>query len=72
MSMAAREESMRRFKDNPETRIFISSLRCGGTGLDLTTANKCILIDLWWNNAVEQQVNILIYPLHTFSQANQS
>jgi hypothetical protein len=34
----------------------IASLKAGGTGLNLTMANKCILVDLWWNEAVEQQV----------------
>jgi SNF2 family DNA or RNA helicase len=33
----------------------IASLKAGGTGLNLTMANKCILVDLWWNEAVEQQ-----------------
>lgn len=49
---------MKNFENDPETRIMISSLRVGGTGLDLAMANKCILLDLWWNHAVEQQVNI--------------
>lgn len=34
----------------------IASLKAGGTGLSLTMARKCILIDLWWNEAIEQQV----------------
>ncbi|KAK2766795.1 hypothetical protein FQN54_006109 [Arachnomyces sp. PD_36] len=55
MPIAAREIAMKRFREDLDTRIMISSLRCGGTGLDLTMANKCILIDLWWNIAVEQQ-----------------
>ncbi|KAF3483061.1 TPR domain-containing protein [Arthroderma uncinatum] len=44
------------FRENPETRVLISSLRTGGTGLDLTVATKCLLVDLWWNEAIEQQV----------------
>ncbi|EEH49370.2 uncharacterized protein PADG_05449 [Paracoccidioides brasiliensis Pb18] len=36
-------------------RILISTLRTGGTGLYLTPTNKCILVDLWWNEAIEHQ-----------------
>lgn len=34
----------------------ISSLRTGGVGLNLTMANKCILVDPWWNEAIQDQV----------------
>jgi len=33
----------------------ISSTRCGGLGLNLTCANRVILVDLWWNIAIEAQ-----------------
>lgn len=56
MPIAARDTVMEKFREDQETRILICSLRAGGTGLDLTAANKCILVDLWWNSAVEQQV----------------
>ena len=35
--------------------IFILSLKAGGTGLNLTTANHVIHFDRWWNPAVENQ-----------------
>ncbi|MCS4488851.1 DEAD/DEAH box helicase [Streptococcus sciuri] len=34
---------------------FLISLRAGGVGLNLTGADTVILIDLWWNPAVEMQ-----------------
>lgn len=34
---------------------FLISLKAGGVGLNLTGANTVILIDLWWNPAVEMQ-----------------
>lgn len=37
----------------------ISSLKTGGVGLDLSAANKCILLDLWWNEALQEQVSQL-------------
>jgi SNF2 family DNA or RNA helicase len=38
-----------------EVRIFLASLKAGGTGLNLTGADMVILYDLWWNPAVEEQ-----------------
>ena len=55
-SIASRHDDIDQFRKSSETRIMISSLKAGGTGLNLTMANKCILVDLWWNEAVEQQV----------------
>lgn len=37
----------------------ISSLKTGGVGLNLTMANKCILVDPWWNEAIQDQVGEL-------------
>ena len=31
------------------------SLKAGGTGLNLTSANHVVLYDRWWNPAVEDQ-----------------
>lgn len=38
-----------------ETDFFLISLKAGGTGLNLTTADYVILLDPWWNPAVEDQ-----------------
>ncbi len=35
--------------------FFLISLKAGGTGLNLTAANYVILLDPWWNPAVESQ-----------------
>lgn len=35
--------------------MFLISLKAGGVGLNLTGADAVILIDLWWNPAVENQ-----------------
>jgi SNF2 family DNA or RNA helicase len=43
-------------KSSPEgPRIFILSLKAGGTGLNLTAANRVFHFDRWWNPAVEDQ-----------------
>lgn len=38
-----------------EGRVFLLSLRAGGTGLNLTGADWVIHLDPWWNPAVEDQ-----------------
>ena len=38
-----------------EKSLFLISLKAGGTGLNLTGASVVILVDLWWNPAVEDQ-----------------
>jgi len=35
--------------------VFISSLKAGGTGLNLTAADHVFLLDPWWNPAAEDQ-----------------
>ncbi len=49
-----RELPIRRFQDG-EVPIFLISLKAGGVGLNLTTADTVIHYDPWWNPAVENQ-----------------
>lgn len=49
-----RLEMVNQFNDG-EKNIFLISLKAGGTGLNLTSADMVILVDLWWNPAVEDQ-----------------
>lgn len=50
-----REGAVTRFKKDKNTRIFLISLKAGGTGLNLTEADYVYLVDPWWNPAAEQQ-----------------
>ncbi len=51
-----REHMVTRFQNEPDgPRIFILSLKAGGTGLNLTRANHVFHFDRWWNPAVEDQ-----------------
>lgn len=43
------------FNKKKRTKVFLISLKAGGTGLNLTSAEKVIHIDPWWNPAVENQ-----------------
>lgn len=54
-SSKQREQSVNRFQENENLRVFLISLKAGGTGLNLTAADYVYLIDPWWNPAVENQ-----------------
>ncbi len=43
------------FQDRPEIPLFLISLKAGGVGLNLTAADYVILLDPWWNPAIEAQ-----------------
>lgn len=50
-----RLEQVDKFNLSPEIPIFLISLKAGGTGLNLTSADYVIHYDPWWNPAVESQ-----------------
>jgi superfamily II DNA or RNA helicase len=50
-----REEQVVLFQEDEQTRVFLISLKAGGTGLNLTRAEYVFLVDPWWNPAVENQ-----------------
>ncbi len=50
-----RGEKVATFQDDPTVRVFLISLKAGGTGLNLTEADYVYLVDPWWNPAVENQ-----------------
>ncbi|MFD5916509.1 DEAD/DEAH box helicase [Kitasatospora sp. NPDC058201] len=52
---ASRDELVERFQSPGGPRVFLLSLKAGGTGLNLTAANQVIHLDRWWNPAVEDQ-----------------
>jgi SNF2 family DNA or RNA helicase len=49
-----RARPVRRFQEGG-TPIILVSLKAGGAGVNLTTADTVILYDPWWNPAVEAQ-----------------
>ncbi len=46
---------VRAFENDTEACVFLISLKAGGTGLNLTAASYVVLLDPWWNPAVEAQ-----------------
>ncbi|MFA8451650.1 MAG: SNF2-related protein [Bacteroidales bacterium] len=55
VSRQKRDEMVEDFQNKKHVKIFILSIKAGGTGLNLTAANHVIHYDLWWNPAVESQ-----------------
>lgn len=50
-----RQEIVDRFNSDPDVRLFLISLKAGGTGLNLASADMVVIYDPWWNPAVEHQ-----------------
>ncbi|UOQ50754.1 DEAD/DEAH box helicase [Hymenobacter cellulosivorans] len=50
-----RATTVARFQMDDSVRVFLISLKAGGTGLNLTEADYVYLVDPWWNPAVENQ-----------------
>lgn len=46
---------VKEFNSSDSVKVFLISLKAGGTGLNLTSANLVIHFDPWWNPAVEDQ-----------------
>jgi SNF2 family DNA or RNA helicase len=50
-----RAAQVERFQSDDNVRVFLISLKAGGTGLNLTEADYVYIVDPWWNPAAENQ-----------------
>jgi SNF2 family DNA or RNA helicase len=50
-----RQSLIDRFTNDESVRLFLISLKAGGSGLNLMAADTVIIYDPWWNPAVESQ-----------------
>lgn len=50
-----RDSVIQEFNSNPDIQVGIFSLKAGGVGINLTSADYVFLYEPWWNPAVEQQ-----------------
>ncbi len=66
-SVADRQKEIKRFEEDPEIGSFFISLKAGGTGLNLTSADYVFILDPWWNPAAELQA---ISRAHRIGQKN--
>ena len=58
-----RIELVDEFNENPEIKVFLISLKAGGTGLNLTGADVVIHYDPWWNLSTENQATDRAYRI---------
>ncbi|WP_455487360.1 SNF2-related protein, partial [Clostridium sp.] len=50
-----RVEMVKEFNESEDLKIFLISLKAGGTGLNLTSSDLVLHFDPWWNPAIEDQ-----------------
>ncbi|MEG1311352.1 MAG: DEAD/DEAH box helicase [Romboutsia sp.] len=55
------------FNETNKNKVFLISLKAGGTGLNLTSADVVIHFDPWWNPSVENQASD---RAHRYGQKN--
>ncbi|KIO02504.1 hypothetical protein M404DRAFT_649793 [Pisolithus tinctorius Marx 270] len=55
MQKDKREASLEKIRSSKSTRCILISFKAGSTGLNLTACNNVILVDMWWNPALEDQ-----------------
>ncbi|KAK1447269.1 SNF2 family domain-containing protein [Colletotrichum melonis] len=58
-----RNRAVDEFQNGDKIKVLIVSLRAGGQCLNLTKANRVILMELWWNHGVEQQAFARVYRI---------
>ena len=59
----ARIEMVSEFNSNEDIKVFIISLKAGGTGLNLVGADTVIHLDPWWNSSAEAQATDRAYRI---------
>ncbi len=62
-----RKDVVASFNEDKSKTVFLISLKAGGTGLTLTSADNVIIFDPWWNPSVENQA---IDRTHRIGQKN--
>lgn len=60
MTEEQRIHAVRLFVGEPSCRVMLLTLGAGAHGLNLMVANRVVILDQWWNEAVENQVSIAV------------
>ena len=59
----SRAKMVEQFNQNGDVKVFLISLKAGGTGLNLIGADMVIHYDPWWNLAVQNQATDRVYRI---------
>ena len=62
-SVSERVDLVDEFNENQDIKVFLISLKTGGTGLNLTGADMVIHYDPWWNLSAENQATDRSYRI---------
>lgn len=55
MSEDEKKATLKRLREDPRVQVALFSLKAGSVGLNLNSANVVLLMDPWWNPAIEDQ-----------------
>jgi SNF2 family DNA or RNA helicase len=55
MTATQRDTVLEQFRTDAAANVFLLSLQAGAVGIDLTPANHVLVVDPWWNPAIEDQ-----------------
>lgn len=55
MEPEKRQKILHDFKYGDKTQFLLVSIKVGGVGLNLSEANVVVILEPWWNPAVEDQ-----------------
>lgn len=58
-----RLQIVKEFNENDKIKVFLVSLKAGGTGLNIVGADTVIHYDMWWNPAVENQATDRVHRI---------
>ncbi|KAM0257670.1 hypothetical protein ACHAQJ_004234 [Trichoderma viride] len=50
-----KSRALETIRTNDDIKVMVATLKCGGQSLNLTAANRVIIIDPWWNKTAEKQ-----------------
>lgn len=62
-----RQKVVENFKNNPDCKVMLMTVKTGGVGLNLVNADTVFIFEPWWNKAAESQA---INRLHRIGQKN--
>lgn len=62
VTVSERHDILKKFASDGR-RVLLMSLKCGGLGLNLTCATQVILMDPWWNPAMEDQAGDRVHRI---------